>query len=136
MMLRAIHVLRKLDPAEWGGTETALERLFSGLREQGIASIAFCPYLSSGADGKGQPMPGCEIRRFRAFMPVAGISKQRKRHLVAVGGNLMSFDLLAALWRELPASLIHTHTLGRIGGVARIVARRRHLPFVVSVHGG
>ncbi|MDB6115734.1 MAG: hypothetical protein JWM88_3427, partial [Verrucomicrobia bacterium] len=28
------------------------------------------------------------------------------------------------------------HTLGRIGGIAGSAARRRHLPFVVSIHGG
>jgi glycosyltransferase involved in cell wall biosynthesis len=136
MTLSSIHILRKLDPAEWGGTETALQRLFEGLREQGIETVAYCPRLSSQAHYQEPPMPACQVRRFRAFVPVLGLSRQRRRQMVAVGGNLMSFDLLSALWRQQPASLIHTHTLGRLGGVARTVARRRHLPFIVSVHGG
>jgi glycosyltransferase involved in cell wall biosynthesis len=44
--------------------------------------------------------------------------------------------LLPALWREHEIELIHTHTLGRLGGIAAAVARQRHLPFVVTIHGG
>ena len=29
--MRAIHLLRKYNPAQWGGTETAIQRLFDGL---------------------------------------------------------------------------------------------------------
>jgi glycosyltransferase involved in cell wall biosynthesis len=47
----------------------------------------------------------------------------------------MSFDLASSLWRE-KAAVIHSHVLGRIGGIARTVARRRGVPFVVSIHGG
>jgi starch synthase len=32
--------------------------------------------------------------------------------------------------------LVHTHALGRLGGIASAVARARRLPFVVSIHGG
>src|SRR6185436_10731696 len=52
------------------------------------------------------------------------------------GGNLMSFHLLGALWREGEVSLIHTHTLGRIGGIALTMARKRRVPCVLSIHGG
>jgi len=48
----------------------------------------------------------------------------------------MSFDLLPAMWREPDVALVHTHTLGRLGGIASAVARVRGLPFVVSIHGG
>lgn len=69
-------------------------------------------------------------------MPTWGISQQEKREFIAVGGNLMSFDLLPALWREPDVAVVHTHTLGRLGGIASAVARGRRLPFVVSIHGG
>ena len=48
----------------------------------------------------------------------------------------MSFDLVAALWREEDVSVIHSHALGRIGGIALTVAKQRRIPFVVSIHGG
>jgi glycosyltransferase involved in cell wall biosynthesis len=65
-----------------------------------------------------------------------GLSRQRRRQLVSVGGNLMSFDLAFLLSKERDAAVIHTHTLGRIGGIARIIAKHRRIPFVVSIHGG
>ena len=134
--MRVVQLLRKLDPAEWGGTETAMQRLFQGLSEQGVTPIVYCPRLAGHAPESAPFSPGCRIRRFRSFVPVIGLSRERKRQLVSVGGNLMSFQLLSSMWREPDVSIIHTHTLGRVGGIARTVARRRRIPLVVSIHGG
>ena len=128
-------VLRKFNPAEWGGTETAIQRLTAGLGEQGVASIVYCPRVN---DAAGEPLArdGCVVKRFQAFLPIWGISPERRRQMIAIGGNLMSFDLLLALWREPDLTLIHAHTLGRLGGIAAAVARARRLPLVVTIHGG
>ena len=48
----------------------------------------------------------------------------------------MSFDLIKSLVFEPGVSLIHTHTLGRLGGIAFSIARHRNLPCVLSIHGG
>jgi glycosyltransferase involved in cell wall biosynthesis len=133
---RAIHLLRKLDPAEWSGTEVAIQRLFGGLRAHGIDPVAYCPKLEHGSVSDPLTCDGFEVHRFRAFMPVMGISRQRKRQLMAVGGNLMSFDLIPALWRERNIGVIHSHTLGRLGGIALRLAKQRNAPFVVTIHGG
>src|SRR5205085_335307 len=61
---------------------------------------------------------------------------QQKDRLISVGGNLMSLDLVAKLLVEPGLSVIHTHTLNRLGGIARTVARARRLPLVVTIHGG
>ncbi len=134
--MRTVHLLRKFNPAEWGGTETAIQRLFNGLRECGVQSVVYCPRL--GQESLQDPLVdgGYDVQRFRAFVPVLGMSKERKQQLVSVGGNLMSFDLIKSLWREDNVSVIHSHTLGRIGGIALTVARKRHVPFVVTIHGG
>jgi glycosyltransferase involved in cell wall biosynthesis len=79
---------------------------------------------------------GCPVRRYRAFVPIWGLSRRQKLQHIAVGGNLMSFDLFRSLWKEPDVSVIHTHTLGRLGGIASAVARRRKLPLVVTIHGG
>jgi glycosyltransferase involved in cell wall biosynthesis len=134
--MKTVHVLRKLNPVEWGGTETAIERLCSGLREQGVETVAYCPRLEETPAFDPLTRAGCTVKRFRAFVPVAGLSPQRRRQLVSVGGNLMSFDLVSSLFRERNAAVIHSHVLGRIGGIARTVAKQRGLPFVVSIHGG
>jgi glycosyltransferase involved in cell wall biosynthesis len=134
--MRVAHLLRKLDPAEWSGTEVAVQRLVQGLRHHNVESVVFCPRLESGSEPDALARSGFQVHRFRAFVPVLGISQEQRRQLVAVGGNLMSLELLRALWRTRGLSLIHTHTLGRLGGIGLTVARRRRLPFVVTIHGG
>lgn len=146
--MRVIHLLRKYDPAEWGGTETAVQRLCDGLRKQGVISLMYCPYVNDPgahrvrADQHRFTPPEARnrndggIKRYQTCVPTWGASREAKRQLIAVGGNLMSFDLLPALWREPDIALVHTHTLGRLGGIASAVARGRGLPFVVSIHGG
>src|SRR4051812_2679500 len=113
-----VHLLRKFDPAQWGGTETAIQRLCEGLREHGVKPIVYCPRLESESAEDPLLRSGYNVQRFNAFVPVVGLSQERKRQLVSVGGNLMSFDLISSLWREEHISIIHTHTLGRIGGIA------------------
>jgi glycosyltransferase involved in cell wall biosynthesis len=134
--MRTVHLLRKFDPAEWGGTEMAIQRLFDGLREHGVTPVVYCPRLDQDTTEDPLVRSGYQVQRFKAFVPVLGISEQRRRQLVSVGGNLMSFDLVSSLWREDEVSLIHTHALGRIGGIARTIAKQRQVPFVVTIHGG
>src|SRR4029077_5088915 len=136
LTMRAVHLLRKYNPDQWGGTETAIQRLFDGLRQHGVTPIVYCPSLEQATRNDPLQESGYQIARYRALVPVWGISSQRKRQLLSLGGNLMSFDLLPALWRETNVSVIHTHTLGRIGGIALTVARKRRVPLVVSIHGG
>lgn len=134
--MRVAHILRKYHPDEWGGTETAVQRLLDGLRAHGTESFVYCP----GRREKPIHDPLAEashvVRRFRAFVPVWGISLEQRRQLIAVGGNLMSFDLLWQLQRAPGLSLIHTHALNRLGGIAATVARARRIPLVATVHGG
>jgi glycosyltransferase involved in cell wall biosynthesis len=125
-----------LDPAEWSGTEVAVQRLVQGLRQYNVDSVVFCPRLEPGSEPDALARSGFQVHRFRAFVPVLGISQEKRRQLVAVGGNLMSLDLVRALWRARGLSLLHTHTLGRLGGIGLTMARKRRIPFVVTIHGG
>lgn len=139
--MRVIHLLRKFDHAEWGGTETAVQRLCDGLRQLNVAPVMYGPRVNgsgrhSTADPQAEASTPGDIKRFNTFVPAWGMSRLDKQQFIALGGNLMSFDLLPALWREPDVTLIHTHTLGRLGGIASMVARRRRLPYVVSIHGG
>lgn len=136
--MHVAHLLRKYDPSEWGGTETAIERLVAGLVGLGTDSVVFAPRLPQGSSEGRDPLvvAGAVVRRFRALVSMWGLTAERKRQMVAVGGNLFSFDLMGALWREEPLDLIHSHALGRLGALARVVARGRRLPFVLSIHGG
>jgi starch synthase len=134
--MRVAHLLRKCNPTEWGGTESAVQRLTEGLGENRVSSVIFCPRLGSEPGDEPLARGDCTVKRFKAFLPVVGISHQQRQCLVAVGGNLMSFDLFGALGREPDLAVIHTHTLGRLGAIALAVARRRRVPLVVTIHGG
>lgn len=152
--MRVAHLLRKYNPAEWGGTETVIHQTSAGLRRHGVESLVYCPRLETngqhangtqghGADGsKGHAVrdplidAGCVVNRFNACVPIWGISAEQRRQMIAVGGNLMSFDLLRSLWTVPRLSIVHSHALGRVGGIGLTVARRRKVPFVVTVHGG
>jgi len=134
--MQAAHILRKYNPAEWGGTETAVLRLFDGLRAHDVRSIAYCPQLESDALDDPLTRAGHEVRRFNACVPVWGISAENRRAMVAVGGNLLSFDLLWDLWREPKIDVVHVHTLNRLGGIGLTAARLRGVPVVAQIHGG
>src|SRR5947207_9178085 len=130
--MRVVHVLRKYNPAEWGGTETALQRLFEGFRPNGIIPIVYCPSIAGEISQDPLAEAGCNLKRFKICVPIFGISPEEKRQMIAVGGNLMSFDLVRYLWKEMAVKLIHSHTLGRLGGIALTIARKKWVPFVVS----
>lgn len=133
--MRAAHILRKYVPAEWGGTETALQGLATGLAAHGVTSVVYHP-----ASGRAETDPlaaaGCEMRPFRAHLPILGLPPAERQRMLAVGGNLVSFELPRLLSREPGLTVINSHALGRLGGIACTIARRRNIPFVVTIHGG
>lgn len=134
--MRVAHVLRKYVPSEWGGTETALLGLAKGLAAHDTRSIVFHPQAPTVSPIDPLSDAGCLMRQYRACLPVWGLKEAARRQLLAVGGNVLSFDLPWRLAREPDLAVIHTHALGRIGGIAGTIARRRRLPFVVTIHGG
>jgi glycosyltransferase involved in cell wall biosynthesis len=134
--MRVAHILRKYVPAEWGGTETAIRSLTSGLATHGVTSLVYHPVVAGQPESDPLAEGGCEMHPFHAHLPIIGLSPAERREMVAVGGNLLSFDLPWMLGREPDLAVIHSHVLGRLGGIAGTVARRRNLPFVVTLHGG
>jgi len=111
-------------------------RLVNGLAGCGVKSALWCPRLARTISSDPFTEAGHRVRRFHAFWPVARISRVQREQLVAIGGNLMSFDLGWHLWRASDVSVIHCHVLNRVAGVGQFVARRRRRPFVVTIHGG
>ena len=134
--MKVAHLLRKYNPDEWGGTETAVKRLVEGLRGHATEPVVFCPRLASATNGDPFARAGIAVKRFRSLLPVWRIPERQRLEMIAVGGNLLSFELPAQLLRENGLALIHTHTLNRLGGTALTVARLRRIPLVVSIHGG
>src|SRR3954471_23015501 len=133
--MRVAHILRKYNPAEWGGTETAVKLLLDGLREEGLDCIVYSPKLKRISVRDPFVEAGHKMKHYSAFVPVFNLSEEQRAQLVAIGGNLMSFDLLARLAIEPKLSIVHTHALNRIGGIGLTVARLKRIPLVVTIHG-
>lgn len=135
------HLLRKYELDEWGGTETSLRNICRGLLMDGVDSTIFCPVSSkkhefTGASTDPLQELGCKIIRYHSLIPVWNLSEQQKKDYRKVGGNLLSFDLPWLLWKEKDISLIHSHTLNRLGAIGYHLAKLRKIPFVLTIHGG
>ncbi|OYW69881.1 MAG: hypothetical protein B7Z21_00525, partial [Verrucomicrobiales bacterium 32-60-5] len=76
--MQASHILRKYDPAQWGGTETAVQRLVKGLQMHGISSMVHAPENASHTTIDPLRDAGAKIQRYRAFVPVLGISAAQR----------------------------------------------------------
>ncbi|MBK8040806.1 MAG: glycosyltransferase family 4 protein [Verrucomicrobiaceae bacterium] len=129
------HILRKYEPAQWGGTETAVLRLIQGLQTHGISSAVHAPKISALDASDPIRDIGAKVSRYHAFAPVLGISASQRAELTSWGGNLFSFDLFARLLQS-KADVIHSHALNRIAGIGLRVARWKKIPHVVTLHGG
>ncbi len=134
--MRVAHILRKYHPAEWGGTESAVKQLADGLGERGVKNILFCPAIREKIVQDPFAEAGHEVKRYRACVPVWGISREQRAQLVSNGGNLLSLDLLWKLLREPGLSVVHCHAINRLGGIGLTAARARRVPFLVTIHGG
>ena len=129
------HILRKYEPAQWGGTETAVLRLIQGLQTQGVSSAVHAPHSSSACDSDPIHDIGAVVSRYHAFAPVLGISQRQREEMTSWGGNIFSFDLFAHLLKS-RSDVIHSHALNRIAGIGLRVARLKKIPHVVTLHGG
>ena len=49
--MHVAHVLRKYNPAQWGGTETVILQLLDGLRAQGVSGSVYAPRLEQAVQG-------------------------------------------------------------------------------------
>lgn len=132
--MKTIQLPRRFVRHAWGGTETVVLETSKRLLERGDETEILC--LDAMATEPHDSMDGVRIRRFPYFYPYLGLGSEAKRALDGKGGNAFSFPLMRALKAERGLDLIHLHTGKRIGGIGRHVARRRGIPYVVSLHGG
>ena len=131
-MNRVAHVLRKYDPAEWGGTETHVAAVTARLAHYGWRSEVHAP---AGPDTRDHALAkDVPLRRYHSFLPYVGSSAQR-RGLIANAGNIVSLDEPIRLAFDRGVRLAHLHTMGRIGGAVRTAMRLTGRPYVISVHG-
>lgn len=132
--MKIIQVPRRFVASEWGGTETTILQTSRALRAVGHEVEIFTSLALSNQ--RRENLQGVPIRRFSYGYPFWGLSAQDKKDMDKKGGNLLSLSLLWALWREPGVDILHAHTGKRLGGSVRSVARRRGIPYVVTLHGG
>jgi glycosyltransferase involved in cell wall biosynthesis len=127
-------VPRRFVQSDWGGTETVVLQTARCLKALGHDTVIVCP--NALADSNSETIGGVEVTRTGYFYPYIGLGREGRRMLDKKGGNMFSFSLIRALMAVPNVDIIHLHTLKRVGGIGRCVARRRGIPYVVSLHGG
>lgn len=132
--LNIVNVARRFVRDEWGGTETVILETSKALRSRGHSAEVLCP--NALADCDFELMDGVPILRTPYFYPYIGLSADARRAMDKKGGNLFSLALLRNLIGRDDLDLLHAHTGKRLGGIVRHVARKRNIPYVVSLHGG
>lgn len=132
--MKTIHIPRRFVRSDWGGTETVILETCRRLQKKGHGCEIFTTQALSTR--RRETIAGVGVRRFPSFYPYFGLSAAAAQQLDRKGGNLFSVSLFRALLREPDLDLIHLHAGKRLGGIGRFVARRRGIPYVISVHGG
>ncbi|HRU04143.1 MAG TPA: glycosyltransferase family 4 protein [Candidatus Brocadiia bacterium] len=132
--MKIIHVPRRFTRSEWGGTETVILETCKWLRKLGHEVEILCPNALAASDE--EEMEGVRVRRAPYFYPYLGLSREARRMLDLKGGNLFSFSLMRRLKKMAGVDVIHAHTGKRLGGICRHVARKKRIPYVLSLHGG
>ncbi len=132
--MKVMQVPRRFVRSDWGGTETVILETGKRLLEMGHETEILCP--NALADEDREVMDGVPVARYPYFYPYWGLRAGATEQLDKKGGNLFSFQILRALNAVPGLELIHLHTGKRLGGIGRHVARKRRIPYIVSLHGG
>jgi glycosyltransferase involved in cell wall biosynthesis len=134
MVSKVAHICRRLSQIEWGGVETTLLALSKELQKKDILSPIFTTSMLSKPGIEN--IEGVEVRRFSYLLPWLFLTAKEKEALIKKGGSPLSFSLFFSLLFEKDVRLIHTHSLHRLGGIARTCALLKGIPYVVTLHGG
>ena len=132
--MKIIHVPRRFTRESWGGTETVVLETSKQLQRTGhdvsiVTTQALCAETTDLIDG-------IPVSRTPHFYPYLGLPAGAREQLDRRAGNLFSFAMLRELNAAPKVDLFHLHTGKRLGGIVRTAARRRGVPYVVSLHGG
>lgn len=132
--MNVLQIPRRFVKSEWGGTETVVLETAKRLLAKNVLTEIYTSMAL--AEQTEEIIEGVTVRRFPYFYPYWGLSREAKKRLDQKGGNLFSFSLMCALQRYPGLQLIHLHTGKRMGAIGRYVARKRKIPYLISLHGG
>lgn len=132
--MNSAQLTRRFVAETWGGTETVVLETSRRLVAKGHPTEILCSNALASRDR--EEIGGIRVSRYSYFYPYLGLDAEAKQRLDLKGGNLFSFHLMHALARRAPMDLIHLHTGKRMGAIGRYIAKKRNIPYVVSLHGG
>lgn len=132
--MNVVQIPRRFVREEWGGTETVIFETSKRLLQMGHRTEVLCSMALSEHDR--EEIGTVHVRRVPYFYPYLGLTREEKLKLDKKGGNLFSFALLKCLKEYPDLDLIHLYTTKRMGGIGRYVARKRKIPYIVSLQGG
>jgi glycosyltransferase involved in cell wall biosynthesis len=129
-----VQVPRRFVRAAWGGPETVVLETGKRLRAMGHDVSVLCPNVL--ADSNEETISGVPVQRVPYNYPYWFLKPDARAALDRRGGNLFSFALLRRLLARPTLDIIHAHAANRLGGICRYAARRRGIPYVITVHSG
>jgi glycosyltransferase involved in cell wall biosynthesis len=129
-----LHIPRRFTTSHWGGTENVVLSIANGLKKYGINSKIVTTNIL--CDKYDDEINTIKVKRFDYFYPYFNLSNENKTSLDLVGGNLFSWSMLYYLFFQKNIDLIHLHTAKRMGAIARIICKIKHIPYIVTIHGG
>ncbi len=132
--MHTVQLARRFVREDWGGTETVIFETSKRLLEMGHHAEVLCTMAT--AKRMSDNYDGLSVRRFPYFYPYIGLNNESKCLLDKKGGNPFSFSLRRALLNIPQLDLIHLHATSRLGRIGGYAARKRKIPYVVSLHGG
>lgn len=132
--MNIVHIPRRFVREAWGGTETVvLETARRQLMRGDSVRIATSMALAASSS---EMIEGVQVDRYPHFYPYLGLSPADRDRMDRKGGNLVSFPLYRSLLAMENPDIFHLHTGKRLGALVRTAARKRKIPYVVSLHGG
>lgn len=131
--MKIAQVIRRFHFQEWGGTENVVWNTTKALIARGNDVEILATLARGGAEE--EKIEGETIRRFPYFYPYFPMTERRKTALDKKGGNPM-VPRMEHYLRKTPFDLIHCHNLGRLAELCARAAKKKNIPFLISLHGG
>ena len=129
-----IHVPRRFTPSSWGGTEQVLSKTLPYLSDIGHPSRII---TTKALDERAHSIDaGISVERHDYSYGEWPLRSERKQRFDCKGGNCLSLGLSRAIRTSQDVHIVHCHTGNRLGASALAAARHRHVPCVLTLHGG
>ncbi|MGM0431930.1 MAG: glycosyltransferase family 4 protein [Spirochaetota bacterium] len=131
--MNIVQVSKRFVTDEWGGPEAFFAETSRRLVERGVEAKIVA--TTAFSDVNEEDFHGTPVIRCSYFYPYVGLSGEAKKALDRRGGDPFSFAVKQALKKQKQADLFHISMGSRLGSCVRAAARRRKIPYVISLTG-